>query len=284
MIKIVMVKNRVEYPLGTFMICSSPSTITSSSIQFSIELYDRTFIFDQSQIDSRLYIPNGSLYIKSIEDMIADSGILMIYKTPSLLATNIDKEYPVGTNKLEILNGLLSEIGYEDLWFDENGYAILSPKKDSTFVPKFTYRTNELSNVIGSFEDRYDTYDIPNVFVGVVSNPDLDSVLTYKAENNSASSEMSIRNRGYKLTKIYELDDIASQDELEKYIDNELLSSMQVLETVTFTTAIEGNHGIKDDVQIDNDTIQGMFIEKSWEIALGTNGTMTHTCDRKVFL
>ena len=135
----------------------------------------------------------------------------------------------------------------------------------------------------GQFPQKRDIYGLPNVFIGLVSTPD-QNVLTYKAENHNADSDLSIERRGYKLTKVYKLDSIASQQELEDYVNKLLTDSMMAVEGVTISTTIQPGHDFQNCLQIEHDDLSGLYIEKSWSYSLDNGAAMQHYAEKKVFV
>lgn len=269
-----------DMALGQFMICSSPIAIDGKDKVYSFEMYDESFKLDQSKTSERYYIPSGTKYITAIEQILTSANILKTDIEDSDYVTNMAKEFEIGTSKLDIINSLLKEINYESLWFSSEGYAI-ARKETTKLEPDFVYREGKYSNIYESIKKNMDIYNVPNVFVGVVSTPDI-SLMTYRTVNDSPSSQLSTISRGYEVTTVYKLNDIASRDELVEYVEKKKLESMQVEEDVDITTSIE-KHEYKECVELEAAGIVGLYIEKKWDIDMG-NHTMRHTLERNVLL
>ena len=107
--------------------------------------------------------------------------------------------------------------------------------------------------------------------------------MTAKAENHNLNSDLSIERRGYKLTKIYKLDSVASQAELDAYVNRLMSDSMMVTDRVSVSTAPEYDHDFRNAVQIDTKEIRGLYIETAWDLTFGTGQAMTHMLERRVF-
>lgn len=271
-----------EHREGIFMIISSPKTYGSAYDQTKLELYDESYILDQSAFASRHYYASGTAYTTVFSQILTECGLTRQVVDPSAATLQIDREFAVGDNVLESLNTLLEEAGYDSLHMSGDGNAMCTLKQDKT-IPDFIYRTDSKSIVRPDLTDNRDIYGIPNVFVGVVSTPD-QSVMTYTAENHNLNSDLSIERRGYKLTKVYELDSVASQQELEDYINKLLSDSMMALEGITIITDIQSGHEFQDCLQIEHDDLTGLFIEKSWSYSFGTGASMSHYAERKVIV
>lgn len=270
-----------DHRMGVFMVVASPRTVDSARNTDDLELYDESYILDQSAFDTRHYWPAGTSYTTVFSQILTEAGINRQSIEPSSLALTIAREFPVGDNMLQTLNMLLDEINYDQLHMDGNGYAMCTKKKEP-LVPDFIYRDDANSIIVPGMTDTVDIYGVPNVFIGLVSNPD-QSVMTAKAENHNLNSDLSIERRGYKLTKIYKLDSVASQNELDAYVNRLMSESMMVTDRVSVSTAPEYDHDFRNAVQIDTEEISGLYIETAWDLTFGTGQAMSHTLERRVF-
>lgn len=282
-IRPVLIIDGVEYSLGTFMTWSSPKDIGRKNSHYSIEAYDETMIIKQAKLDTRAYFASGSSYLSAIESYLVTLGFGNIYADECMATFTADKEYPIGQNVLEMLNELLEEIGFYPIHITVTGYIMLQKKKTET-SPKHIYRDHSNNmRLLDSLKQTIDLYSIPNVFIGVVSNPD-SSPIVYKRENTDLSSILSIPNRGYRVVEKYELNSTSSQEVLQDYIDQKYTESLQSVEQVEFETAPEPEHEYLDPVQIDTAKLRGLYQETSWEMDLAVSAKMKHTAERKVFL
>jgi hypothetical protein len=279
---VVIDDDGVEHREGIYMIISNPQTFGEAQDQTTLELYDESYILAQSAFDSRHYYAAGTLYTDIFRGILSESGIVRQYIDASAAVTQVDREFAVGDNVLQSLNTLLVEAGFDTLHLDGNGYAKCTLKTDKT-APEFIYKTGTDSEVYPDMTRKKDIYGLPNVFVGVVSTPDQE-VLTYKAENHNLNSDLSIERRGYKLTQVYQLDGIASQDELEAYVNKLMTDSMMAIEGVTLSTGIQPDHDFQNCIQIEHKGVTGLYIEKSWSYSLEPGGAMEHYAEKKVFV
>lgn len=276
----VIIDEDGEHREGVFMIISSPKTFGSAYDQTKLELYDESYILDQSAFDSRHYYASGTAYTTVFSQILTECGITRQYIDESAATLQMDREFAVGDNVLDSLNMLLEEAGYDTLHMNGDGYAMCTLKVTKT-VPDFIYRTDDTSIVYPDMTDNFDVYNIPNVFVGVVSTPD-HSLMTYTAENHNLNSDLSIERRGYKLTRVYKLDGIASQLELEAYINTLLDNSMMAIEAVNIVTDLQPGHDFQNCIQIEHGEVTGLFVEKQWSYSFGTGASMSHYAEKKV--
>ncbi|MFV0550521.1 MAG: hypothetical protein ACK5L6_01185 [Anaerorhabdus sp.] len=268
--------------VGIFMIVASPLSYDDKNDKYSLEIYDETFIVDQSCLTSRLFITSGTKYIDFIRMRLTTLGFSNVLSDDSDLSFTSDREFEYGMNELELINLLLTEMNYNSLHIDENGYIKIT-KKENTLTPKHKYFAGKNSILLNQMTSNFDIYNIPNIFVGVVSNPDV-PMMQYTRINDDIGNKLSTIRRGYNVPKTYKFDNIASEEELKTFIDNEYVKSLQTIQVVNISTKIENNHEFEDVVQLHTNDIKGLFREVSWEINLSTGGTMTHTLERAVFI
>lgn len=279
---VIIDDNGNDHRVGVFMLVADPISYGSAYDETSLELYDESYILDQSAFSERHYYAAGTPYADVFSNILTESGLVRQMIDPSDSVLAIDREFAVGDNMLESLNLMLEEAGYESLFMDSSGFATCRLKKDD-YVPEFIYRSGIDSNIQQSISGNIDVYGIPNVFVGVVSTPD-QSVMTYTAENHNLNSELSIERRGYKLTKVFNLDSAPSLEYLKGYIDTLLNESMTALQTISFSSKNEWGHEFKNTLQIETEDISGLYVEKGWSMTFDTNATMNHNAERRVFV
>lgn len=271
-----------EHREGIYMIISSPLSFGETHDQTTLELYDESYILAQSAFDSRHFYAAGTLYTDVFRQILSEMGMARQYIDASSAIMQVDREFAVGDNVLESLNALLVEAGFDTLHVDGEGYAKCTLKTSKT-APEFIYKAGYNSEVYPGITRKKDIYGLPNVFVGVVSIPE-QAVLKYKAENHNPDSELSIERRGYKLTQVYQLDSIASQQELEEYVNELLSDSMMAVEGVSLSTEIQPGHDFQNCIQIEHKGLTGLYIEKSWSYSLETGAAMSHYAEKKVMV
>lgn len=279
---IVINEDGTEYSFGDFMIVSAPKKINDLDNFYLIEGYDETMKLKQMALTDRLFIAKNTLYLTAINRLLTECGFTNVVSDSSTAKLLIDREYEQGTTYLSIINELLNEINFNKVHMENDNYVYLIKKKDVT-TPSFIY-SGKNDTVINDIKLDTDIYNLPNVLVGVMSSPDHDTPIIYKTENNDPESIISILNRGYKVVKVYKLSNIPSFNELKAYIDGEKLNAMQATEKVDLKTKFEENHTFENVIQLDIKGLQGIFIEKSWQVNLGANISMNHTLERKKFI
>ena len=281
--KPVMIHNGNDHPLGRYVVMAAPRSVSDTGSNVAIEMYDETMILKQACTQARTFFASGSSYQTSISALILACGITDYRFDDTALTMSDDHEYAPGTPYIELINGLLDEINYEHVHTNLDGTIQLTAKKAKTTADHIYYDRRPFG-LLKPISIDTDIYSRPNVFVGVVSNPSLDAPLVYTKENNDVNSQISIPRRGYRVTKVYDLSNIASQAELQNYIDAEYLKQSQMTETAEIQTIPEPGHEYGDAVQLSTSEINGLYIETGWNMSLSVKKSMTHKLERAIFV
>lgn len=278
----VLIVDGTEYPLGIYMVIAAPKTMNDRQDVTEIEAYDETMRLKQAALTSRTLFSAGTKYLAAVENMLVQTGFSDIIADDSTAVLTSDREFAVGETYLDTINTLLEEINFNAVWMDTAGAVHLS-KKQNPVTPNFIYQDGDF-NLIGSVKETTDLYDLPNVLVGVASNPDTKVAMYYKRVNDDPGSKISTVRRGYSVVKKFELNSCPDEATLKNYIDQQYLESCQTTETVTIETPLQGGHLFGNMVQLQTKQIEGLYLETSWEMDLETGGTMKHTLERKMFV
>lgn len=284
-IRVEMIVDGVTYSLGVFLPATVVHSFDGITEQVDIEAYDRCWIVKDNCSESIEYFASGTLYLNAISQLLTSCGISIVSKVDNSAAmTEAREDWNVGTSYLEIVNQLLSEINYKPLWFDSQGTAILEPVKEpSADNIQYTFDSNNVKSLmLPTITREMDIYQAPNVFVVVCSNADKSSGMIAKSENNNPQSPLSIARRGRRIVSVIQVDNIASQSDLQKYADTLRNQSMLTGETIEITTALLPNFGVDDVVALIYDDISTICVERAWEMRLEVGGEMRHTLEKVV--
>lgn len=281
----VLIIDNAEHPLGLYVIGTLTRRESATRIEDEIEAYDKSLILQQTKIESRLHFPAGMLYTDCITKLLAMAGITRVDVQSGAASLQTDREdWEIGTDLLTITNQLLDEVNYRHIWFDFEGVAKAQPEKaasaDNVTV---MYTADKYSTLLADSTSKVDSYDAPNVFVVMVSNPDIGRPLTATAVNDSIDSPLSTVKRKRRIAKIIELDNTPTQAELQAYADMVCLQSMYTSEKVTFETAINANHQIGEIVALYGHMLSGVYTETGWNMNLAAGGVMHHTAERVAY-
>lgn len=284
-IRPVMIIDGVEHHLGVFLPANVSETETDTARRVSIDSYDRGWIVQDHRTEHALYFPAGMNYLTAVGSVLTECGITLISSVPTDETLAEDRaDWDIGTSSLEIVNQLLSEINYEELWFDADGMAILEPKStpSGTSVEHILDEKSVESLMIPGIQRSTDFHSAPNVFICVCSNADKDSAMVAIAENTNPQSPLSIARRGRRISRLVHVDNIASQAELQMYADRMVTDSLLKGEVINVTTCLLPGYGTGDIVALRYGEISSICREKRWNMDLRIGGRMSHTLERVV--
>lgn len=274
----------VEFSLGVFLLSSPTKQDANGQVLRSVEAYDGLIILDQDKFTERAFYSAGTSYEDAIFDILKSAGIDKInIEIPKLTLPN-DKEYPLGDSKLSAINDLLDSVNNTPLWVDAGGYFRSSPyERPDEKAIGYTYSDQELSIIVEGIEEELDLFDIPNSWVITVSNPESEP-MTARRDNTNIDSPTSIPSRDRRIVDFRQVDDMASQEALEAYVERIASEASQVYGKVKFSTPIMPHHEYYDVLELNYDPlgISGRFSETGWTIKLEAGGMMTHEVRRVV--
>lgn len=293
-IKPYLVFDGVEYPLGVLLPASVTPKKDKGKTTLSVEAYDRCWRVRDTKVESRVYFASGTKYTEALGTLLATCGIakISVIDTDSVFSTARD-DWETGTSYLKIINGLLNEINYNELWFDENGVAIIEPASVAlakNLKHQFTSKKPDPKNskeisMIGMYpriSKTTDIYQKPNVFICICSNPEKTSDMSSKAENINPESPLSIPRRGRRIVSVEKINNIPDQAALDKYAERKLMDSMVTGEVIDFETALQPGFGVNDVCSISYEDVSGVCIEREWSMNLSPGGVMSHKLERVV--
>jgi len=276
----------IRWGQGIYLLSSPDRNEQNGGIYRNIEAYDKGLILKEDMTDNRYFIASGTPYTNAIRDLIISAGIIKISIQESNLVLSIDKEYPIGTSKLDIINDLLNSINYNSAYFDENGFCMIRKYVNPIErVYEFEYITDSKSITIYGASETLDTFSIPNKFVRYVENPETGYMIA-SFINDKASNPLSTVSRGRAITDIKSITDIADQSTLEDYVKKVASEKSQVFGGVKFSSLTMPHHSLSDCLYIKNNNLNmsEKFIETAWNIDAYEGGLMSHTCRKVVEL
>ena len=279
-----MIIDGIPHNLGVFSASRVQETSRDGLDYVHIVAYDRGQIVRDHVIEQARYFPAGTNYITAIMSVLEDSGIALIYATPSAATLAEAREWPIGTSNLDIINELLAEINYEDLYFDSTGTAVLRPAS----IPRAAQIQHTLdaetveSMVLPEQRKEIDLYNAPNVFMCICSNADKDAPMVATAVNTNPQSPLSVVRRGRRIVQVVNVPNIADQAALQSYAFRLVSKSMLSAEQIRVQTCLLPGFGVRDVTAINIGDLFAICIERSWSMDLGVGGLMTHDLERVV--
>lgn len=273
-----------EWPLGVFYMPTALKVRGVGGAWYEVEAYDTTAVLKNDSMETRTYLPAGKLYVDAISELIISTGALNATVTPSPLQLKNDREWKIGTSKLSIIKELLQEINYDDLYTDVNGIFIVRPYVEPyNRVAGYTYAEDEFSVLYDGAVTERDEFELPNVIIGIVNNPDNDEDIVYVYENNDPGSPLSIVARGgRRVVKHLQFKDITSVSELQVAVMRYASETSQIYETINYETAIMPHHDFKDMIYLNGKINNGRYLETGWTMTLKAGEKMEHSGRRMV--
>lgn len=276
----------IDFPLGVFLLSSPTRKDEVASVHRDIEAYDLSLILRDDKFFERYTIPEGTNYYDAIITILRSAGIYYynIEQTIKNLPRTI--EFEPGTEKLEAVNELLSQLNYTPLFVDEEGYfvsrAYISPADRSA---DYAYIDDEQSVTFVGAEEELDTFNVFNVFTVVRTNEE-EGPLVSTYINDNPNSPLSTVNRGRNLVDHREITDIADQAALDAYVQRIAFEASQIYGRIQFKTALMPIHGYGDVLQMryQNLKIDGKYLELNWSMDLTVGGEMSHELRQVVTL
>lgn len=273
----------IEWPLGIFLISSPSRKTRNNAIYRDVEVYDTSLILLEDKFDTRYRISAGTNYVEAITQIINEAGIWKVNIAPMVGDIKIDKEFEIGTSRLEAVNELLKEINYTSIWVDEVGYFTSKPYVLPTHrTVEYEYRNNDMSIILpDTSTEEMDLFSVPNKWVVVASNPETEPLVS-RYTNDNAGSPTSTVNRKRNIVDYREIDDILDQKTLDEYVQRIAYEASQVYGKFIFETAIMPHHSYMDSLYCEHTNlgIANKYIETNWEIELKAGGKMLHSARR----
>ena len=273
-----------ESSLGEYLISQADDCTDKKGVKFwQIKGMDLGRIPQRSRTEKRVLFQAGQRYTDIVQSILLELGISRIIAIQSDATLKNDRtDWEIGTSWIKIINSLLAEINYQSLWFDTEGNARIQPHRqvDGTVIDH-RYESGELSQIKPQVDISSDIYKAYNVFTAMVSSPEYEEPMIAVSVNDIPTSRISTVNIGRVQAPIEKLDDIANQEELQKYVDNLRFQSMCSTETISFRTALN-QHQVRDIVSIHHPQASGIYQETQWKMTLSFDGEMTHTAQRVV--
>lgn len=282
-----LIINGETHRCGVFIPVTVEGKTGENGKTLTVSMYDRCFLAQSLRLEQILHIQSGAFYIDVVLSLLEQCGITLVMQTPNVATITTDREdWDVGTSYLTVINQLLSEIGYKDLWFDSEGYARIEPKLNPT-ADNIQHRINANDPSVflsPSHSVASDIFNKPNVFVCICSNPDLGAPLTATAVNDNPQSPLSVQRRGRRISELVKVNNIASQEDLQAYARRLVFDSMTSSDTIIVRTGLLPGFGVNDVVALRDDDATGICVEKSWTMELVSGGKMVHTLGKVGYL
>lgn len=108
--------------------------------------------------------------------------------------------------------------------------------------------------------------------------------MTATAVNDNPMSALSTVRRRRRIPTVVQLDNIASQDELQRYAEHLAFESMHCQQDCHDGDTGGLGHGVGDVVAISRTELSGIYQETGWYLTLSGGQTMSHTLRQVVLI
>lgn len=282
--KIIIPGEEIKTPLGVFLLSTPTRTIDEAGvIKRNIEAYDQLLVLQEDKTTGTFLIEAGTKFTDAIKNILTVAGITHYNITDTDLELPVDREWEGGTPKLEIINELLEAMNYQPLWFDAEGYAIVRPyERPDVRSVEMTYRDDEEGVFLPTMEETYDFFNVPNRFVLVVSEPEMDEMKSIYTNENPDSPTSTV-SRGRVITE-YRQVEAPDKETLDSLAERAAYEASQVYQEVKMETKIIPTHSHNNMVRLEYRKlgIANNFEETAWSYDLEAGATMSHTLRRIV--
>ena len=286
-LQVIMHIDGTAHPLGKYVICSiEPKTTPAGRRVGSYTAYDLTYLVQGSKTEKRKYIAAGTKYTDALQNLLIESGITDYIIEPSDATIRTDREdWEPGTSRLTICNDLLAEINYNSLWMDLQGTIRCNKYRQATAENiAHSYSPGQYSMLYQETSQIIDTFNRANVFIRVVEDAENATPLRAESVNNDPDSALSTVNQLRRVVDYDTLDNIASQGELQAYVDNLKFKSLLATTETTFSTGPNPVHQAFDVIALSFGPDSGIYAETSWSIDLSAPYKMQHKGKRVMIL
>lgn len=288
-IKITMVVDvrgyHYEFPMGIYLIKSpevegNGNTTSLLGDKRNVTMYSKLLIYDEDKITSDLTIPAGTNIVNKVKSIL-DTDMIKLDTNSKVTTSN--KIYKMGTSKIEIINDLLSSMGYNSLSVDGEGYFysneyILPDNRPIEF--EYTDEKNQCTYPMYN-----ESLDLPSCFNVFPASCIIDNqCVNYTYVNSSNYSPISTVNRGRSIcADPQEFQDCTSRADLINRVMAWAGDNSYKYHKCTFKTFINPLHGYLNCIHFKNAKANMKAIETQWVID-SANDSMEHTIREAVYL
>lgn len=260
----------IGWSLGIYLLNSPNRQYNHGGIYRDIECYDKVQVLSDSKLSSRLLLKKGWNYTDEITKLILSAGEKKINIVHSNLNLTSDREFEIGTSKLEIINILLKELNYYSIRANEQGYYVSMPYiSPSERDIEYTFKSDKGDVVFDDMNDEIDYFNVANEFVVYSSNPDTAPLRSVYINSNPLSPTSTI-SRGRKITDVYEIDNIADQTILDAYTKKRALEQSNIDNIIRFNSISLPIFTFKDILEIEHNNIgKAELLEWNYNLEAG---------------
>lgn len=270
-----------EYPLGIFVFGYPAKNVKKTGTEWRAQLYDQSFLLDKRKRSTPYTIASGTNYQTAIAAAFVAAGFTSsqysIATTSSVLPAQ--KNWPIGTSYLDIINDLLRAINYRELHFNGAGVAICEPYVlPGSRASEFTYTADANSILVNAFELSTNLNDTYNRVIFERRAPKLGDLVSTQS-NMNVTHPTSIPALEGEIFLYHDPNvDAADQTSLDGLAQKKLTEVSEVYQEIRRDTPLIPFHDDLDKLTVVDTTneISADFIEYEWTIPLIDTAQMNH--------
>lgn len=263
------------FTAATHEALGAPLLIAHEGHRANVDLIDQTLIVDQPT--DRSYTARPSAVLTTFLESVLVGLPVTVNIVPS--GQQVGPEaivWPIGTNRLRIINEVATMLGYHELYFDDHGMGQLGPMPDPlttdaedvlnfTAIPKI-YRP--------SFTFSDDLLDLPNKFVVVGTGAtDIPAVGRYSLP---PSAPHSAANRGFVVTHVEQMQGVETNFQAALVAIAISRQYRFAHQTIDFTGPPDPRHDHYNTLEVEGVRYLGV----AWSQSLREGAPMRHTARR----
>ena len=267
---------------GEFVVSRCKTVWDGASSRWEIEASDQSLLVARNRQEKPRFFPAGSDYMPLIQALLLECGIFRILADRCEEQLQNDHQWEIGVRTLDMVNELLTEIGFQELWFDSDGYARLQrycpPVADDV---QHIYRDGD-GHLEAECSGEWDIFSAKNVFVAVTDTPENELGWLATASNDDPASPISTVHLGRLMAPVMIVENVASQAALQTFAERVRDENMLSAQLVTFHTDM-AVHQVNELIALEHPQLEGIYKETGWVMDFAAQ-RMTHQGRRVYFL
>lgn len=263
---------------GEFVVSACKSHLEGGAESWDIEACDQALLLQRNRQESRFYAAAGTPYMELLQALLSSCGISRILADESREVLAAERQWELGESTLTMVNELLSEIGFDPLWFDSAGRARLTAYEPRPAVSRI-YRSGDLL-LAPAVESSWDVHSAQNVFLAVADSPDRKESLTASAVNDDPNSPISTVNLGRIMAPPLILNNAASQEALQTAVERLRDEKLLSVQSIRFET-LPQPHEPHELIALEHPQLEALCRQSRWTLH---ENRMIHEGKRVMFL
>jgi len=267
-----------EWPQGVFLFSDVSKFVFTQGVEIgALNLVDQLLIVDQ-QLDQSFVMRPGDSITDGIIDLLVPLPVTVVIDPSGAVVSPAQEaiSWPAGTSRLRVINELATQIGYHELFFDNDGVGQLHlmPNPDSTPDADVLSYPVGRRTFFGTVTRSTNLLELPNRFV-VVNNGATD-VPIFGLYDVPDSAPHSATNRGFVISHVEQLQGINTNEDAERAAVSLARSWRWAFETVEFAGPPDPRHDTYTTVDFDGTR----YLELGWSLTLREGTEMRHQLRR----